>query len=113
MTTSYFPQPNQSLPLAYNINASNKTIPTIWAYSKNLSLGLRRVIISYKVNITCPPSRAGIGRRFINARTIERKAVMVQNASQSQPYFGKIEPIALNPPNPLYPPVFGLRIFLN
>src|SRR5678809_657210 len=88
-------------------------MPAICAYSKNFSLGLRRVIISYKVNITCPPSKAGIGNKFMNARTIDKNAVIVQNASHLHSYFGKMEPIALKPPRPLYPPVFGFRISVS
>ena len=32
---------------------------------------------------------------------VKLNAVILQNCSQSQPYFGKIDPIALNPPTPL------------
>src|SRR5690606_9173695 len=94
---NYLPQPNQSLPLAYNISKSSNIIPAVWAYSKNFSLGFRPLIISYNVNITCPPSSAGMGSKFINAKMIDRKAVIFQNDSQSQ-VVGNTEPMALNPP---------------
>ena len=76
-------------------------MPTICAYSKNFSLGLRPVIISYKVNSTCPPSNAGIGNRFINANAIDKKPVSNQNVCQSPHSVGNIEPMDLKPPNPL------------
>ena len=60
------------------------SIPAIWAYSMNLSLGLRPVIISYNVNSTCPPSRAGIGKMFMKASTMLKRAVIPQKRSQSQ-----------------------------
>ena len=95
------PQPNQSFPFAKSIKASSKTMPTICAYSKNLSLGFLPVIISTSVNTTCPPSNAGIGNKFINASTIDKKPVILQNASHCPHSVGKIDPIDLNPPNPL------------
>jgi hypothetical protein len=49
----------------------------------NLSLGFRPLIISYSVNNACPPSRAGIGNTFINARRILKIAVNDQKLSQS------------------------------
>ena len=61
-----------------------KTKPAIVAYSMNLSLGLRPVIISYNKNITCPPSKAGIGNKFINAKIKDKIAVILQNLCQSQ-----------------------------
>ena len=108
----YLPQPNQSFPLAYNINNNNKIMPATCAYSMNFSFGFLPLTISYSVNITCPPSKAGIGSRFINARMMDKKAVIFQNASQLQSV-GKTEPIALNPPTPLYAPVSGFKISLN
>lgn len=112
--SNYFPlnQRYKSLPLAKRINASNKKKPTIWAYSKNLSLGLRPVTISYSKNITCPPSRAGIGKRFNTANIMDKKAVVFQKISQFQES-GNNPPIAAKPPTPLYAPVSGLKIFFN
>ena len=68
------------------------------AYSINLSLGFLPLNISYKTNITCPPSSAGIGRRFIKARIIERSAVDSQNLCQSHDA-GKIFPMVPKPPS--------------
>src|SRR5688572_92718 len=97
---SHFPQPNQSFPLAYNISNNSKTMPATCAYSMNFSLGFLPLTISYKVNMTCPPSNAGIGRRFIKASMMDKNAVIFQNASQLHSV-GKTEPMALKPPTPL------------
>ena len=43
---SYLNNRHTSSPNAYSIRANSSTMPTIWAYSMNLSLGLRPVIIS-------------------------------------------------------------------
>ena len=43
------------------------------------------MIISYNKNMTCPPSSAGMGKRFIKAKINEKKAVFRQKISQSQP----------------------------
>jgi len=72
-----------SNPSAYAIRLNNSTIPTICAYSMNLSLGLRPLIISTSVNNACPPSRAGIGNTFINASRMLKIAVNDQKLSQS------------------------------
>src|SRR5688500_9590382 len=88
----------KSSPSAYAITPSNSTIPTIWAYSINLSPGLRPVIISYKVNNTCPPSKAGIGNIFIKASTILNSAVIDQKRSQSQ-QAPNMAPILKNQPS--------------
>ena len=60
---------------------SSRTIPTICAYSRNFSLGLRRVIISYRVKSTCPPSNAGMGSRFMKASISESQAWLSKPAS--------------------------------
>ena len=96
-----FPQPNQSLPFANSIKPNNKTMPTTCAYSKNLSLGLRPLIISTNVKTTCPPSNAGMGNKFINARMIDKNPVILQKTSHSPHSVGKIDPMDLKPPNPL------------
>ena len=75
----------------------NKTIPTICAYSMNLSLGLRPVIISTNVNRACPPSSAGMGNIFMKARIIEKIPVNVQNLSQSQ-ILGNVLPMLITLP---------------
>ena len=69
---------------ANNNKNNRKNIPTIWAFSMNFSLGLRRVITSYNRNITCPPSNAGIGNRFITPRISDNIAVKLQNDGQCQ-----------------------------
>ena len=55
-TSNLIPYLNKNLqksnPNAYAINPNNRIIPTICAYSMNLSEGLRPLIISYKVNST-------------------------------------------------------------
>src|SRR5579872_2933445 len=79
----YLKSRNISNPSAYTINASSSIIPTTCAYSMNLSVGLRPVTISYKVNSTWPPSNAGIGRIFMKANIMLRRAVIDQNRSQS------------------------------
>ena len=89
-----------SFPLAKSSSAISKKKPTICAYSKNLSPGFLPVIISHKVNTTCPPSKAGIGNKFINPNMIDKNAVMFQNVCQLNSE-GKILPIEINPPKPL------------
>ena len=86
-----------SLPLANSSNAKRNAIPAICAYSRNFSLGCRRVIISTSRNSTCPPSSAGMGSMFIKARITERNAVIDQNCSQFHDS-GKMLPMAPNPP---------------
>ena len=72
--------------------------PITCAYSSTLSLAFLPVIISYIRNIACPPSRAGMGKIFINARIIEIKAVLDQNPFQSH-FEGNKLPIAPKPPS--------------
>src|SRR3982751_3645320 len=74
---------NISSPSAYAINANNNIIPTICAYSINLSLGFLPVTISTNVNNACPPSSAGIGNTFIKASRMLNIAVNVQKLCQS------------------------------
>src|SRR5690554_6229432 len=81
---SYLKALKISFPLAKSSKAIRMKNPTIWALSINFSLGFFRVIISYNKNITCPPSRAGIGSRFIIPSIIERNAVTFQKYSQDQ-----------------------------
>ena len=84
--------------MAYKTNAINKKNPVIWAYSINLSLGLDQVTTSYIKNITCPPSKAGIGNAFIKARIIDKSAVVSQKSFQFHSAGNKL-PIAAKPPN--------------
>ena len=69
------------IPIGINNQSQQQKNPTIWAYSINLSLGFLPLTISYNKNITCPPSKAGIGNRFIKAKMIEIKAVLAQKPS--------------------------------
>ena len=66
--------------------------------SMNLSLGFLPETISYIRNITCPPSKAGIGNTFIKAKIIEISAVDSQKPFQSH-FAGKILPIVPKPPS--------------
>ena len=91
-----------SLPLAYISRVNKNNIPAICAYSINFSFGLRREMISYNVNIICPPSKAGIGRKFINASATDRNAVISQKLSQFQ-LSGNRLPMAPKPPMLLAP----------
>ena len=61
-----------SFPKASIIRPIRSIIPTVWAAIRNLSLGFLPVIISYRVNSMCPPSRAGIGRMFSTASIMDR-----------------------------------------
>ena len=72
-------------------------MPAIWARSKNLSDGLRPVIISTSRNSTCPPSRAGMGRMFMKANTSESHAVRSQKVFQFH-WASKMPPMVPNPP---------------
>src|SRR5210317_209357 len=101
-----------SFPKANTKSAISKKNPTICAYSKNLSLGFFLKIISYVKNIACPPSNAGIGNKFKTPNIIDKKAVIVQKACQSQ-VVGNIFAIDTKLPKPLYAPVFGLTNFLS
>ena len=67
----------------------------------NLSLGFRLKMISYNRNMTCPPSRAGIGSTFNTASMMDKNAVRCQKACQSQ-LDGKIDPMAIKPPTDSY-----------
>ena len=89
-----------SLPKARTIRPKRSIMPTIWAYSRNLSLGFLPVIISYKVNRRCPPSKAGIGRMLSTASITERNAVRFQKICQFQ-VLGNIEPIVMKLPTDL------------
>ena len=84
--------------------------PITCAYSRTLSFAFLPVIISYIKNIACPPSSAGIGKIFINARIIEIKAVLDQNPFQSH-FEGNKLPIAPKPPNCDAP--FFVNIYFN
>jgi len=53
---------------------------------------------SYIKNITCPPSKAGIGNAFIKARIIDKSAVVSQKSFQFHSAGNKF-PIAANPPS--------------
>ena len=86
--------------------------PTYCAASSTLSLTLRPEIISQKVKIACPPSSPGIGRMFITARMIDRKAVFIQKSCQSH-CEGKMLPIEMNPPSSSYILVLGCTMSLS
>ena len=72
-----------SLPNARNISPKMSIIPMICVTYRKLSLGLRPVNISYRVNSMCPPSRAGIGMRFITPNMIDSRAMMLRKLYQS------------------------------
>ena len=91
-----------SLRLATIMRRMRMEMPTYSARIMKFSDGLRRVIISYSKNSTCPPSSAGMGSMFIKARMILRKAVMSQNMCQSH-QGGKRLPLAPKPPRLLAP----------
>ena len=57
----------------------------------------------------CPPSRAGIGKKFIKARIMDISAVLDQKPFQSQ-VAGNMFPIAPNPPSCEAP--FLVKIYL-
>ena len=97
-----------SLPKARTMRANRRIIPIICAIVRNLSLGFFPVIISYRVNTMCPPSRAGIGRRFITPSMIESRARMLMNLYQSH-VAGKICPMAMKLPTDLYASVLGVN----
>ena len=61
---------------------SNRTIPTVCAYSRNLSLGLRPVIISIHQKQYISTVEPWMGKKFIMSIT-DRNAVINQNACQS------------------------------
>lgn len=89
-----------SFPKARIIRANNRSIPTVWAYSRNLSLGFLPVMISYNVNSKCPPSKAGIGRIFSTANITDKKAVRFQKICQFHE-LGNMEPIVIKLPTDL------------
>ena len=95
---------NMSLRLATIISRNKTPMPMYSAQIIKFSLGLRRVIISYSKNSTCPPSRAGMGKMFMKARMMLRKAVMSQNMCQSHTG-GNMLPMAPKPPSDLAPSV--------
>ena len=72
-----------SLPKARNISPNIIIIPMICVTYRKLSLGFLPVIISYIVNTICPPSKAGIGSRFITASMIDSIAMMLRKLYQS------------------------------
>ena len=91
---------NISFPLANITNEIKIKNPVTWAYSINLSDGLLPVAISYNKNITCPPSKAGIGNKLSTPSIIDKNAVIDQKSNQLKDE-GNIFPIAINPPRPL------------
>ena len=80
--------------------------------SRNLSLGFLRVIISYSVSTMWPPSRAGIGMRFITPNMMERSARMLRKRNQSH-VAGKICPMEMKLPTDLYASVLGVNTSLR
>ena len=89
-----------SLPKARNMSPKIRSMPMICIIYRNLSLGFLPVIISYNVNTIWPPSRAGIGSRFITPSMIESKARMLRKLYQSHAE-GNICPIAMKLPTDL------------
>src|SRR5690606_35736806 len=72
-----------SLPKTKTISASRIKNPAICAFSRNLSLNGFPWIISMSKKTTCPPSNAGIGKKFISANAIDKSPTNVQNFTQS------------------------------
>jgi hypothetical protein len=72
-----------SLPKISTIKVNKMSIPAYCAFSKNDSLKGFPMIISKIRNKTCPPSKAGIGRIFINAKPKEMSAVNIQKRFQT------------------------------
>ena len=101
-----------SLPLAKITNPNTMMRPIVSATSINLSEGLRLVMISTNRNRMWPPSRAGMGRMFITARAMDRKAVMRQKRLQIH-VSGKMLPMEMKPPTLSYALVFGLKMSLT
>ena len=98
-------KPNQrstSFRFATTMSNINIVKPTYSALNRNFSLGARPVTISYMRKSTWPPSSAGIGSMFMNARMMLRNAVILQNSIQSQTG-GKRLPMAPNPPSDFAP----------
>ena len=89
-----------SFPKASIMRPKSRMNPTIWAPMRNLSPGFLLVSISYRVKTIWPPSRAGIGSRFMTPSIIEKRAVMLSRAYQSQ-YDGNIWPMAMKLPTDL------------
>ena len=89
-----------SLPNARIIRANSRIIPITCITIRNLSLGFLLVTISYKVNAICPPSRAGIGMRFITPSITDNIATILRKLSQFQ-LEGKIWPIDMKLPTDL------------
>ena len=89
-----------SLPNASTIRASSSTIPIICITTRKRSLGLRPVIISYRVNMIWPPSSAGIGSRFIIPSITESSASMLRKRYQSHAS-GNTCPMAMKLPTDL------------
>ena len=87
-------------------------MPMIWVTYRKLSLGLRPVNISYRVNKMCPPSRAGIGMRFITPSMIDSRAMMLRKLYQSH-IGGKICPMEMKLPSDLYASVLGVATSLR
>src|SRR5687768_13412074 len=63
----------------------------------NLSPGFLPVTTSQRRNNTCPPSKAGMGKRFMIAKMKESTPVMRQKDSQSQDVENNLV-IEINPP---------------
>ena len=97
--------------LATIINRRRSPMPIYSAMIRNFSPGLRPVIISYSKKRTCPPSNAGIGSMFMNARMMLKKAVMLQNIYQFHSG-GNIEAIEPKPPM-LFAPSPENRYFIS
>ena len=79
---------------------SSINIPIACAPIRNLSLGLCRVSISYRVNRMCPPSNPGIGSRFITPSIIDSSADMLQKVYQFH-FSGKMLPMLITDPTSL------------
>ena len=71
-----------SFPKVKAIKVSKIIIPKVCTLSAAFMLNVFPVIISTMVNNACPPSKPGIGNKFMKAKPIENKAVKFQINSQ-------------------------------
>ena len=83
-------------------------MPMICIIYMNLSSGFLPVIISYIVKTICPPSKAGIGSRFITPNIMDRSAMILRKLNQSHEA-GKTCPMAMKLPTDFYASVLGVN----
>ena len=91
-------KPQNIIPVCKNQECKKNNHSCNLGIFKELIAWFSSCYTSYSKNITWPPSSAGIGRIFITARIIERKAVRFQKDCQSHTP-GNILPIVINPPS--------------